>query len=282
MIGAMRFAAALLLLVVLAAPKSPDVEAPGDFWRRLPAPRKGDWLAVFPEKGQTFAEYKRADPVRGSETRRRIYLQPWLTRPSTEPNLLSTIADLLGAWFGREVTILEPQPIPRRAYEPDRRQYRVTALAARLIATLPDDALFVLAVTDRELALGKLAYAFGWGSMEHRVGVMSTHRLDVGPDRELRRRRLVALAVHEASHMLSLPHCTFYRCLMNGARTPEESDRRPLLLCPVCRAKLCWNLEMEPLPRYRALISALDRTSFSGEARNAQRAMDVTEGGKKG
>ena len=88
----MRFAALLALISVLAAPKSPDVEAPGDFWRRLPPAKEGTWLADFPEKGQTFAEYKKADPVRGTEERQRIYLQPWLTRPPTEADQLERIA----------------------------------------------------------------------------------------------------------------------------------------------------------------------------------------------
>lgn len=43
-------------------------------------------------------------------------------------------------------------------------------------------------------------------------------------------------------------HCTAYSCLMNGSNHQEEKDRRPLHLCPVCLQKLCWNLQVEPVP----------------------------------
>ena len=44
-----------------------------------------------------------------------------------------------------------------------------------------------------------------------------------------------------------MAHCVFYRCLMNGVRTLAETDRRPAVLCPVCRAKLCWSFKLDPI-----------------------------------
>jgi archaemetzincin len=84
----------------------------------------------------------------------------------------------------------------------------------------------------------------------------------------------MTLALHEAGHLLSLPHCTFYRCLMNGALTIEEADARPAVLCPVCRAKLCWNLGIDPEARERALSGAFDA---AGMARDAEDALTIAE-----
>jgi len=271
------------LLVVLAAPREPDVENPGGFWSRLAAPKQGEWLWTYPEKGQTFKEYKAADPVRETGGRSRIYLQPFLTRPLRDPRLLDRLRSVLTAYFGREVVTLERRPLPNGAYVAKRRQVSAFGLAPYLVRTLPKDALFVLAITDRDLFVGKLSRAFGWGSFTLRVGVMSTSRLgkgDAAP--ELRLRRAVTLATHEAGHMLSLPHCTFFGCVMNGARTLEEADRRPALLCPVCRSKLCWNLDLAPQERYSALRAAYRDAGLGKAADRIQGAADATSSTTKG
>jgi archaemetzincin len=82
----------------------------------------------------------------------------------------------------------------------------------------------------------------------------------------------MTLALHEAGHLLSLPHCTFYRCLMNGALTVEEADARPAVLCPVCRAKLCWNLGIDPLDRERSLARAF---AAAGMTRDSEDALTI-------
>ena len=243
-------------------------------FRRLPAPEAGEWLWVFPEEGQTFAEYRESGPERATAERRTIYLAPFLTRPPRDPELLSRIATVLEASYGREVSLLPPSPLPPGAYA--RRQIQALALAPHLVRTMPPDALFVLAVTDRDLAIGNHPRAFGWGSLTHRVGVLSTARLEAEGDPPLFRRRLLMLALHESGHMLSLPHCTFYRCLMNGALTLVEADSRPAALCPVCRAKLCWNLAADPLARERALADAFRKTGLEADARAALTIAETT------
>jgi len=35
---------------------------------------------------------------------------------------------------------------------------------------------------------------------------------------------------------------------MNGSNHQQERDAKPLHPCPVCLRKLCWNLEIEPVP----------------------------------
>jgi archaemetzincin len=265
----------LLVSLLLLAAREPDVPAPPGLFRPLPPPEPGEWRWVYPEEGQTFAEYRESGPVRATEERRTIYLVPFLTRPP-DPGLLDGIASVLEAGFGREVRTLPPAPLPSGAYVRARRQVSALDLAPHLVAALPADALFALAVTDRDLFVGDLRFAFGWGSQRLRVGVMSTARLAAEADPALRRRRTLCLAAHEALHMISLPHCTFYRCLMNGALTLGEADRRPAALCPVCRAKVCWNLGLDPGERERALARALEAAGLAGDARAALEIADAT------
>jgi len=256
-------------LLLFAAAREPDVAAPKGLFRRLPAPAPGEWRWVFPEEGQTFAEYRESDPNRPTPLRRTIYLAPFLTRPPRDPALLDRIAALLAASYGCEVRVLPPGPLPSGTYERSRRQVSVLALAPHLVRALPEDALFLLAVTDRDLFVGNLSYAFGWGSLKLRVGVLSTARLGAEGAPALWQRRLLTLALHESGHLLSLPHCTFYRCLMNGALTLEDADARPGVLCPVCRAKLCWNLSADPSERERALAEAFEAAGMTEDARAA-------------
>jgi hypothetical protein len=56
---------------------------------------------------------------------------------------------------------------------------------------------------------------------------------------------------------------------MNGALSLEEADARPASLCPVCRAKLCWNLGADPLARERALGEAFRAEGLEADARIA-------------
>jgi len=126
--------------------------------------------------------------------------------------------------------------------------------------------------------VGDLSYTYGWGSLSLRIGVLSTARLAAEGDPARWRRRALTLALHEAGHLASLPHCTFFRCLMNGALTPEEADQRPAILCPVCRAKLCWNLDRDPGARDRAVAVALEAAGLPEDARAAWRVADANEG----
>jgi len=266
---------ALVAAACLLAAKSPDVDAPGKIWVHLGPPEEGDWLAVFPEPGQTFREYVDAAPVRPTPARTRVYVLPWLSRPPADPGMLERTASLLGALYAREASLLAPAPLPASAYSRTRRQYAVDALADRLEQLLPKDALFLVAVTDRDLFAEGLHHVYGWASFTRRVGVVSTARLGARDEPLVFRRRLLGLAAHECGHMLSIAHCTFYRCLMNGSNSMEESDRRPLLPCPVCAKKLAWNLGTTRRSRYEALAEALALEGLERDAGRARQAADV-------
>jgi archaemetzincin len=266
---------ALLLGSAALSAKSPDVDAPGGLWARLDPPQPGEWLYHFPEPGQTFREYVEGNPVRATGVRRRIYVQPWLTRAPEEPTLLRRVADILAALCGREAEVLAPAPLPAVAYARGKRRHDVVALARSLRENLPEDALFLLAVTDRDLFAEGLDHVYGWASLADRVAVVSTARLGARDDRGRSLRRALALAAHESGHALSLAHCTFYRCLMNGSNSLEESDRRPTIPCPVCAKKLAWNLGSTRAALYRALAEAFEGAGLPDDAARARAAAGV-------
>merc|ERR1712093_902716 len=55
-------------------------------------------------------------------------------------------------------------------------------------------------------------------------------------------RRCCSVLVHEIGHLFGLAHCVWYECNMNGSNHDEESDKRPLHLCPVELHKLYHSL----------------------------------------
>jgi archaemetzincin len=269
-------------LLLLAGARGPDVANPEGLWKPLGPPRTGEWRDVYHEEPQTLAEYRRKHPQGLAGSQRRIYLQPLLTRPPADPGALSRIRTLLSASCGHEAVLLAPRPLPREAYDLRRGQVSIARLLPALLESLPGDGLFLLAVTDRDIFIGDTGFTYGWGSLEHRVGVISTYRLDRNEHRERLRRRILGLALHESGHLISLPHCSYFACLMNGVRGLSEADRRPMLLCPVCRSKLCWRLRLAPDRRYEALGTALEAAGLPSEARLAARARAVTGRQKKG
>jgi archaemetzincin len=123
---------------------------------------------------------------------------------------------------------------------------------------MPNDALAYLALTARDLWPGKgWNFVFGQANLRRRVGVWSIHRNGwPGKGDEAFRlclRRTLQIAAHETGHVLTMKHCTAYRCLMNGCNSQDEQDRQPLHPCPVCLRKLCWNLQVEPVPYLQRL-----------------------------
>ncbi len=70
-------------------------------------------------------------------------------------------------------------------------------------------------------------------------------------------------------------HCTAYKCNMCGSNHREESDRRPILLCPECQAKVCWALKIEPVQRYRKLSEFFGKNDFPQQHAFCEQAIRI-------
>ncbi|XP_061665333.1 archaemetzincin-2-like isoform X4 [Syngnathoides biaculeatus] len=71
---------------------------------------------------------------------------------------------------------------------------------------------------------------------------------------------------HEIGHMLGIRHCQWLSCVMQGSNHLEESDRRPLDLCPICLRKLQVSVGFNMAERYKALLQWMEEQPRSTQA----------------
>jgi archaemetzincin len=241
---------------------------PRFFQRKLPA-RPGDWLAQFSERGQSFFNYVTGAPVRPTLLRRTLVLQPLGPWADRHQRVLEALVEFMALFFGSPARLAAPLPLPPFGYRfwdtgsGAKPQFQTGVLLDRVLAPrLPEDAMACLGVTMADLFPSPAwNFVFGEASLERRVGVYSlvryTPEFDGLPDSPVGRSQLLRRAckalVHETGHMLSMRHCPFYECVMNGSNTLEELDRAPGWMCPVCLKKLHWNLGFDLAERYRRL-----------------------------
>jgi archaemetzincin len=156
-----------------------------------------------------------------------------------------------------------------------RRQILTEDVLRGLKGKLPADGFCLLAITMEDLyPEPSWNFVFGQASMTERVGIYSFARYDPafygearGKDYQaLLLRRSVKVLTHETGHMFGLAHCVHFACVMNGSNHLQESDRRPLHLCPVCLRKLQFSVGFDVVKRYRDLASFDKEAGFTDEA----------------
>ena len=190
-------------------------------------------------------------------------------------------AAYLEAYFGLEVIInqaLNVTQIPdsARRFRQDGSEiweqfYTKYFMYRVLQPNLPDDAVAYMALSKYDLYPHKSwNFVFGQASTKERVGVSSFYRYLEGDLSEkeayhLALMRLMKTTTHEIGHMLSILHCIYYECNMNGSNSLAESDRKPSYLCPICAAKLSWNLDEKLQTRYKRLADFFGKHSFHEE-----------------
>ena len=229
--------------------------------------REGDWLESHPEDGETFEQYVRSDPTLPTETRKTIYLQPVGDFSPQQTKVISQTADYMRAFFNLPVVMREPRrlgTVPEdleRVQFPNNRQIRTTYFLDDLLpGLLPDDAAALICFTSYDLyPEDTWNYVFGQASLQKRVGVWSLWRLsrDNGKlaSSDLLLARTLKVSMHETGHMFSMRHCTKYECLMSGTNNLDETDRRPLDVCPECVAKISWAMNYPLADRYKNLAA---------------------------
>ncbi len=171
-------------------------------------------------------------------------------------------------WTERHLYAGHPQPV--NGYDRTFAEY----LDARPIHKSAD-ALAYLALTASDLWPGRdWNFVFGEASLRQRLGVWPIYRNgDPETDFRLCLRRALSTAPHETGHILGIWHCTAYLCLMNGSNHQQEKGRRPMHLCPVCLHKLCWNLQVEPVPYLTRLKAFCEQNGLEPERNWYERAI---------
>ncbi|XP_078081735.1 archaemetzincin-2 isoform X2 [Mustelus asterias] len=59
---------------------------------------------------------------------------------------------------------------------------------------------------------------------------------------------------HEIGHIFGMHHCQWLQCVMQGSNHLEESDRRPIDLCPICLRKLQCVINFDIKERYKKSV----------------------------
>jgi archaemetzincin len=242
----------------------------------LPRPRAGDWLAEHDEEGQTFHQYLDARPVRRSARLSTIYQCQIGDFSAPERSVLDLTREFLRLFFDCPVEVHRTVPladIPKRAQRqhPEWGDHQLLTryiLDELLLPQRPRSALAYLALTASDLWPGSgWNFVYGEANVRDRVGVWSIYRngdpADGAEELARCRRRTIQTAAHEMGHVLTMYHCTAFRCLMNGSNNEKERDAAPLNPCPVCLRKLCWNLRVEPVAYLQRLAAFCRAQGFA-------------------
>lgn len=234
---------------------------------KLKPPKKGDWLDEHPEKGESFDEYVRKWPKTSDKKRTKLYLVKLSKFNPTQQIIFNKTMKYLSVFYATEVDtislLINYDSIPEKFFrQNDLNEVQVLTdffLKNQLLNALPEDAWGMIGCTAVDIYPDpQWNFVFGQASLSNRVGVWSMRRLgdpEAYPDTEDKAfMRNLKVATHETGHMLSIKHCIYYDCLMNGSSHLLENDRKPPYLCPVCLAKTDWNRHFNLTQRFDTLF----------------------------
>jgi archaemetzincin len=252
------------------------------------------WDLVYPEHGQTFQEYLTSNPNIPRDPRRILYVRPLGDLTPAQLRIVELTAEYLEQFYGLPTRIAPALPmahVPAPAHRFNSYlktdQIQTGYLMDQLKRALPDDAFAQIGLTASDLYPDeKMNFVFGQAMLRDRVGVWSLNRLGQPDQSEAEFRttlaRTLKIASHETGHMFSIPHCTKYHCIMNGALSLYEVDLHPFDACPECMAKICWATGSDPRERYQRLASFFSRQPGMAAARAslARRRDALSPGGR--
>jgi archaemetzincin len=249
----------------------------------MPEPKSGDWLAVAPEDGQSFAEYK-AERAQNKGRDGVIYLVAVGAFDEGQQRVFDRATEVTRAYYQSKVQVLKPLDAEamRKIAEPRARSTGEQWLAPNLIEELkkiaPKDSVGLLGITAVDLYPDpEWNFVFGQADNVDNVGVMSMARYgDPKSQLDLASRRMSSVAVHELGHMFGVSHCVAWRCAMNGANSQVESDATPLEPCPADFAKFTWYFGFDPHARTQAVHDIYLDAGFVEDAAFAEKELLLT------
>lgn len=251
-------------------------------YAQLTPPIPGEWRSEHPEPDQSVDAYKSANPAIPDSVRKYIYLAPLNEFNTKELILLDITAEYLSAVFGLQVKI-KPGISIRDIPSSKKRNGQLNSgyiLHDLLIKILPDDAVGMMAITSYDLYPGEeWNFVFGEANTQERVGVSSFYRYGDAAESDsafnLCLRRLMETTSHEFLHMLSMQHCKTFSCVLNGSNSLQESDKKPLIICPQCAGKLNFALNENPSDYFSRSLTFFNKYGFLNEAQFCKKALTV-------
>lgn len=241
----------------------------------LASPQAGDWLSTQAEKGENFTEYVRKWPKTADNQRTKLYLVKLSTFKPVQQTIFNKTYEYLSLFYATEVDtmslLINYDSIPEKFYRKnDLKEIQVLTdffLKQKLLTALPNDAWGMIGCTAVDIFPDpKWNFVFGQASLNNRVGVWSMRRLgdpETYPDTEDKAfMRNLKVASHETGHILSLKHCIYYDCLMNGSAHILENDSKPPYLCPICLSKVDWNRNFDLDTRFDMLYQFWNNNQY--------------------
>jgi archaemetzincin len=246
----------------------------------------GDWLASHPETGQSIAEFMGSNPAERRGEGKVVEVIPLGEFDPAQREILVATADYLSRFFGTAIRSLPSTPLAK--LPPEARRFRNDLGYSQLQTgyvldhLLPEpkksDVIARIILTSEDLYPdSSWNFVFGQASSSQGAGVWSIFRFgDPAASPEAFRLcllRTIKTASHEVGHMLSLPHCIAYECVMNGSNHLQELDRLPAELCPVCLQKVCWITGVDPKAREARLGDFFKAHGLTEEQKAAARRL---------
>jgi archaemetzincin len=232
---------------------------------QLDPPKEGEWLFVHKEKGQTFEQYKKDNPVRPGDARSVIYLLPIGDFTPLQEKAIQLTKNYLEIFFQQQTVLLKAvsDDIVPAAATREREKDNIQLLAPYVLDSLlkdktPADGIALMGISAKDLyPKESWNYVFGLASYVKRVGVSSIYRLQNKrldtANFKLCLSRMINIFSHEIGHMMAFNHCTAAKCVMNGSNTLRETDQSPNRLCAECQKKLFWNFRYDNKRRLQQL-----------------------------
>jgi archaemetzincin len=150
---------------------------------------------------------------------------------------LEALAPVVAERFAARVAIAPSLPLPARAWDSGRRQWRASDIVDELARAKRPGWERLLGVADVDLYAPELNFVFGEADPVRGAAVFSLVRLHAS-NRALFVRRAETEAVHELGHTYGLGHCRDPHCVMWFSNTLAESDAKGTRFCAAHAAEL--------------------------------------------
>ncbi len=133
--------------------------------------------------------------------------------------------------------------VPRTALNSVRKQMFFNTLQSRVALAPVAEHAIRLAITDFDLYKTSHQFVFGDANEEHRIAIVSTHRLrsDFYGERfdpNTLFQRTLKEAVHDLGHAFGLKHCFNARCAMYFSNSIYDTDNKLSHYCENCEKKV--------------------------------------------